>query len=329
MPTGDRQAEGHHQKWLQQCPPKKIQMVYIPVAMQAVVLSLPNCSLPSCECWDAMKSKILLLLDPDISTPLIFQNFSHEMGRLLCEGIWSGKQYEAQQHSGDSIHWLKVREGAQEVLHVGVIHASLEIPSTWQNPETLVTEKMGTEHLIPFECDGHVIPKAAVAAEVWFGVELVGYEAGQEEEGPAIASSYNALGYHFVQAPQQLKDSEGRTIPCSLYQIELLFKSWQQQQDACHEIRAALPTPTSIVVSPVDLKPFDYDRLHQFYLNADPYFLNHLYSVSLSLPERQRLLCLMPHYPVPLPSIQLHPMSVIQGGHLSLEACHSMEVMVY
>ena len=309
MPTGDRQAEGRHQQWLQQCPPSKIRMVHIPVAVQAIILPLPDCPLPSRECWDAVKSKILLLLDPDVSTPLIFQNFSREMGRLLGEGIWSGKRYEAQQHSGDSIHWLKAREGAQEVLHVGVIHASLEIPSTWRNPETLVTEKTGTEHFIPFERDGRVIPEAAVAAEAWFGVELVGYQAGQEEEGPVIAASYNALGYHFVLALQQLKNAEGRTIPCSLYQIELLFKSWRQQQDACHEIRAALPAPTSIVVSPVDLEPFGYDRLHQFYLNTDPYFLNHLHSVSLSLPERQRLLRLAPRYPVP-PAIHSTPSDV-------------------
>ena len=309
MPTGDRQAEGRHQKWLQGCPPKKIQMAYIPVVEQAVILPLPDCPLPSRECWDAVKSKMLLLLDPDVSTPLIFQNFSREMGRLLGKGIWSGKRYEAQQHSRDSIHWLKAREGAQEVLHVGVVHASLEIPSTWRNPGTLVTQNTGTERLIPFEHDGRVIPEAAVAAEAWFGVELVGYQVGQEEEGPAIASSYNALGYRFVQAPQQLKDAEGRTIPRSLYQIELLFKSRRQQQDACREIRAALPAPTSVVVSPVDLEPFGYDRLHQFYLNADPYFLNHLHSVSLSLPERQRLLRLTPRYPVP-PAIHSTPSNV-------------------
>ena len=197
-----------------------------------------------------MKSRILLLLDPDVSAPLIFQNFNHEMGWLLGEGVWSAKQYEAQQHSGDSIHWLKVCEGAQEVLHEGIIHVSLEILSTWQYLQMLVAEKTGMECLIPFELNGHIIPKAAVAAEAWFGVELVGYQAGQEEEAPVIASSYNALGYHFVQAPQQLKDVE------SLYQIELLFKLWQQQQDACHEIQAALPTATIIVASPVDLKPF-------------------------------------------------------------------------
>ena len=309
MPTADRQAEGRHQKWLQQCPPQKIQTVYIPVAVQAVILPLPDCPLPSHESWDAVKSKIRLLLDPDVSIPLIFQNFSREMGQLLGEGIWSGKRYEAQQHSSNSVHWLKAREGAQEVLHMGVIHVSLEIPSTWRNPELLVAEKTGAERLIPFERDGRVIPEAAVAAEVWFGVELVGYQAGQEEEGLAIASSYNALGYRFILAPQQLKDAEGRTIPRSLYQIELLFKSRRQQQDACREIRAALPAPTSIVVSPVDLEPFGYDRLHQFHLSADPYFLNHLYSVSLSLPERQRLLRLTPRYPVP-PAIHSTPSEV-------------------
>lgn len=309
LPTGDRQAERHHQSWLQQCPPAKIQMVYIPVAVQAVILPLPDCPLPSSDCWDAVKSKILLLLDPDVSAPLIFENFSREIGRLLGKGVWSGKRYEAQQHSGDSIHWLKAREGAQEVLHVGVIHASLEIPSTWRNPQMLVAEKTGMEHLIPFEPDGRVIPEAAVAAEAWFGVELVGYQAGQEEEAPVIASSYNALGYRFVQAPQQLKDAEGRTIPRSLYQVELLFKSRRQQQDACREIHAALPAGTSVVASPVDLEPFGYDRLHQFHLKADPYFLNHLYSVSLSLPERQRLLRLTPRYPVP-PAIHSTPSDV-------------------
>jgi len=309
LPTGDRQAERHHQSWLQQCPPAKIQMVYIPVAVQAVILPLPDCPLPSSDCWDAVKSKILLLLDPDVSAPLIFENFSREIGRLLGKGVWSGKRYEAQQHSGDSIHWLKAREGAQEVLHVGVIHASLEIPSTWRNPQMLVAEKTGMERLIPFEPDGRVIPEAAVAAEAWFGVELVGYQAGQEEEAPVIASSYNALGYRFVQAPQQLKDAEGRTIPRSLYQVELLFKSRRQQQDACREIHAALPAGTSVVASPVDLEPFGYDRLHQFHLKADPYFLNHLYSVSLSLPERQRLLRLTPRYPVP-PAIHSTPSDV-------------------
>jgi len=87
--------------------------------------------------------------------------------------------------------------------------------------------------------------------------------------------------------------------------------------DSLGEICAALPTPTSIVVSPVDLEPFGYDRLHQFCLNTDPYFLNHLYSVSLSLPERQRLLRLRPRYPVP-PAIHSTPSDV----HASKEAVY-------
>jgi hypothetical protein len=309
LPTGDRQAESNHQKRLQHCPRPNVRTVHMPVVTQAVTLSLPECPLPSPETWDAVKSKIPLLLDPDVSVPLIFQNFNREMGQLLGEGVWSGKRYEAQQHSGDSIHWMKAREGAQEILHVGVIHASLEIPSTWRNPQMLVAEKTGMERLVSFEPEGHVIPEAAVAAEAWFGVELVGYQAGQEEEAPMVASSYNALGYRFVQAPQQLKDAEGRTIPRSLYQIELLFKSRRQQQDACREIHAALPAPSGLVVSPVDLEPFGYDRLHQFHLKADPYFLNHLYSVSLSLPERERLLRLLPRYPVP-PAIHSTPSDV-------------------
>ena len=163
--------------------------------------------------------------------------------------------------------------------------------------------------MIPFELDGRIIPEAAVAAEAWFGVELVGYQAGQEEEAPVIASSYNALGYCFVQAPQQLKDAEGRTIPHSLYQIKLLFKSRWQQQDTCREIQAALPAATSVVASPVDLEPFGYDKLNQFHLKADPYFLNHLYSVSLLLPKRQRLLRITPRYPVP-PAIHSTPSDV-------------------
>jgi len=309
LPTGDRQAESNHQNWLQRCPPGKIRMVYLPVVAQAVVLPLPDCPLPSCESWDTVKSRILLLLDPDVSAPLTFRSFNGEMGQLLGKGIWSGKLYEAQQHSGDSVHWQKARDGAQEILHVGVIHASFEIPSTWRNPATLVAEKTGTERFIHLESDGRVIPEAAVAAEAWFGVELVGYQAGQEDEAPRVASSYSALGYRFVQAPQQLKDAEGHTIPRSLYQIELLFKSRRKQEGACREIRAALPSPTSLVVSPVDLEPFGYDRLHQFHLKADPYFLNHLYSVSLSLPERERLLQLTPRYPVP-PAVHSTPSDV-------------------
>lgn len=299
MPTADRQAEGRHQKWLQRCPPAKIQMVHIPVATQAATLPPLDCPLPLLERWEAVKSKILLLLQPDVDTPLTFEDFSHEIGRLLGEGIWSGRRYEAQQHTGNSIHWLKAREGAQEILHLGVIHASLEIPSTWRNPQMLVTEKSGMERWVASEADGRVIPEAAVAVEAWFGVELVGYQAGQEKEAAAIASSYNALGYRFIQAPVQLKDAQGRTIPRSLYQIELLFKSRRQQQDVCREIRAALLAPTNISVSPVDLEPIGIDRLYQYHLKADPSFINGLFSVSLSLPERQRLLQSAPRYPVP------------------------------
>jgi hypothetical protein len=262
LPTGDRQAESNHQKWLQRCPPAKIQTLYLPLVVQAVILPLPDCPLPSSESWDAVKSRIQLLLDPDASAPLPFQNFNREMGRLLGKGIWSGKRYEAQQHSGDSVHWLKAREGVQEILHVGVIHASLEIPSTWRYPQILVAEKTGVERIIPLEPEGRVIPETAVAAEAWFGVELVGYQAGQEEEAPRVASSYSALGYRFIQVPQQLKDAQGHTIPRSLYQVELLFKSRRRQQGACGEIRAALPSPTNIIISPVDLEPFGYDRLH-------------------------------------------------------------------
>jgi hypothetical protein len=298
-PTSDRSAEGLHQQWLRQCPAEKVKKAYIPTNPQSVNRSPPDCPLPSPETWDAVKSKIQRLLDRDTSSPLIFQNFNHEMRRLLGEGVWSGKRYEAQLHSDDSICWLKAREGAQEILHRGVVHASLEIPSTWWNPHFLVADKTGMERLTPYESDPQGIAEPGVVAEAWFGVELVGYKAGQEEEAQLIASSYNALGYRFIQAPQQLKDAEGRTIPRSLYQIELLFKSRRQQQDACREIRAALPSPSSITVSPVDLEAFGYDRLHQFRLKADPYYINRLYSLSLSVQERQRLLRLTPRYPIP------------------------------
>jgi hypothetical protein len=309
LPTSDRNAEGLHQQWLRQCPPDKVRKAYIPTTPQSVDRSPPGCPLPSPETWDAVKSKIHLLLHPDASAPLVFQNFNGEMGRLLGEGIWSGKRYEAQQHSDESICWLKAREGAQEILHRGVIHASLEIPSTWGNPQFLVAVKTGMARFTPFESDGQGIAEPGVAAEAWLGVELVGYQAGQEEEAQIVASSYNALGYRFVQAPQQLKDTEGRTIPRSLYQIELLFKLRRQQQDACREIRAAFLSPSSIAVSPVDLEAFGYDKLHQFHLKADPYYINRLYSLSLSVQERQRLLRLTPRYPVP-PAIHSTPSDV-------------------
>ena len=309
LPTSDRKAEGLHQQWLQRCPPDKVRKAYIPTTPQSVDRSPPDCPLPSPETWDAVKLKIRLLLDPDASAPLVFQNFNREMGWLLGEGIWSGKRYEAQQHSDESIHWLKAREGAQEILHCGVIHASLEIPSTWGNPQFLVAVKTGMARFTPFESDGQGIAEPGVAAEAWLGVELVGYQAGQEKEAQLVASSYNALGYCFIQAPQQLKDAEGCTIPHSLYQIELLFKSWRQQQDACREIHAALPSPSSVAVSPVDLEAFGYDRLHQFRLKADPYYVNRLYSLSLSVQERQRLLRLTPRYPIP-PAIHSTPSDV-------------------
>ena len=298
-PTGDRKAEGLHQQWLQQCPPHKIAKAYIPTTTHSVDRSSPLCPLPSPEAWKAVKLKIQLLLDPDASTPLVFDRFNREMGRLLGEGIWSGKQYEAQRHSEQSICWLKAREGAQEILHRGVIYASLEIPSSWGNPQFLVAAKTGAARLVPFEGGESNIADSGVAAEVWFGIELVGYQAGGEEEARRVASSYNALGYRFVQAPQQLKDAQGRTIPRSLYQIELLFKSRRQQQDACREIRAAFPLPSSISASPVDLEGFGYDRLHQFHLKADPYYINCLYMQLLPVQERRRLLDLAPTYSVP------------------------------
>ena len=162
---------------------------------------------------------------------------------------------------------------------------------------------------MPYESKESSITESGVAAEVWFGVELVGYPAGWEEEAQRVASSYNALGYCFVQAPQQLKDAEGHTIPCSLYQIELLFKMRRQQQDTCREIHVALPSPSSIAVSPVDLEAFGYDRLHQFHLKADPYYINCLYARSLPVQQRWRLLDFAPCYPVP-PAIHSTPAKV-------------------
>ena len=298
LPTSDRHAEGVHQQWLRQCPPERVRKSFLPTNPRRFDRFAPDCPLPSAENWDAVKSKIVALLDCDATPPLIFQQFNHAMGRLLGQAIWSGKQYEAQRHSDESFCWLKAREGAQEILHRGVIHASLEIPTTWGIPQLLVADKTGTERLVPFESDARGLAQPAVAAEAWFGVELVGYQAGQEEEAQRIASSYNALGYRFVQAPIQLKDAQGRTIPRSLYQIELLFKSRRQQQDVCREIRAALPSPTNISASPVDLD-IGNDRLTQFCFKADPHYVNCLYSVSLSVQERQRLLQSAPQYPVP------------------------------
>jgi hypothetical protein len=298
-PTGDRGAEALHQQWLRKCPPDQVKKVYIPTIVRSVDRSSPSCALPSPEAWKAVKTKIQLLLDDDASAPLAFNSFNREMGQLLDKGIWSGKQYEAQRHSDRSVCWLTAREGAQEILHRGVIHASFEIPSTWGSPQTPVVDKHGVERLTIFEGEGRGFAESAVAAEAWFGVELVGYPAGQEEEAQRVASSYNALGYRFVQAPQQLKDAQGRTIPRSLYQIELLFKSRRQQQDACREIRAALPSLTNIAVSLVDLESFSYDRLNQFHLKADPHYINRLYEEPLPTPERQRLVDMAPSYPVP------------------------------
>jgi hypothetical protein len=124
LPTSDRNAEARHQQWLQKCPQAKVQKAYIVTTLQSVDQSPPRCPLPSPETWDAVKSKIQLLLDPDARAPFVFQSFNREMGQLLGDGIWSGNRYEAQQHSDESICWLKAREGAQEILHHGVIHAS-------------------------------------------------------------------------------------------------------------------------------------------------------------------------------------------------------------
>ena len=77
-----------------------------------------------------------------------------------------------------SVCWLKAHEGAQEILHRGVIHASFEIPSTWGSPQT-VADKCGVERLMIFEGEGRGFAESAVAAEAWFGVELVGYPAGR------------------------------------------------------------------------------------------------------------------------------------------------------
>jgi hypothetical protein len=298
-PTGDCSAEALHQQWLQKCPRNHVKKVYIPTIVQSVDRSSPSCALPSPEAWKVVKTKIQLLLDNDVSAPLAFNSFNQEMGRLLDKGIWLGKQYEAQQHSDRSVCWLKAREGAQEILHCGIIHASFEIPSAWGSPQTPVADKHGVEHLTIFEGEGRGFAESAVAAEAWFGVELVGYLAGREEEAQQVASSYNALGYRFVQALQQLKDAQGCTIPRSLYQIDLLFKSRWQQQDACHDICTALPSPTNIAVSLMDLELFSYDRLNQFHLKADPHYINRLYEEPLPAPERQRLVDMAPSYPVP------------------------------
>ena len=49
----------------------------------------------------------------------------------------------------------------------------------------------------------------------------------------------------------------------------------------------------------MDLESFSYDRLNQFHLKVDPYYINHLYEEPLPAPERQRLVDVAPSYPVP------------------------------
>jgi hypothetical protein len=90
-PTGDHSAEALHQQWLQKCPPNHVKKVYIPTIVQSVDRSSPSCALPSPEAWKAVKTKIQLLLDDDVSAPLVFNSFNQEMGRLLDKGIWLGK----------------------------------------------------------------------------------------------------------------------------------------------------------------------------------------------------------------------------------------------
>ena len=86
-PTGDRSTEALHQQWLQKCPPNEVKKVYIPTIVRSVDWSSPSCTLPSPETWKAVKMKIQLLLDDDMSAPLMFNSFNWEMGQLLDKGI--------------------------------------------------------------------------------------------------------------------------------------------------------------------------------------------------------------------------------------------------
>lgn len=298
LPTRDREAERRHQWKLQNIPRDRVENVYIPCVVRPVKQTAVAGGLPSIEAWADIKSAIKPLIGTAGSASPSFYDFSCQMDRLLGQAIWRGTRYEAHQHSNESMCWLKARDGAQESCHYGVIIASMEIPDTWSSPHYMVADKDGVGGIMPGGDDVASVEEPAVLINSWFVVEIAGYSAERQDEASRIALSYGALGHRFVQAPQQLKDAEGRSIPRSRYQVEVLFKSRRQQQDSCRQIQRELAS-NELTVSSVTMDDFGYDRLNTFHLVADPHYINRLYSRSLSQQARRSLLRRAPRYPVP------------------------------
>lgn len=301
----DPMRERRYQQALQSTRAKRVD-VYIPTLVKSAPPRPSAHAIPSAEDWAEVKSLVLLLLSSTEDRRLSFNAFSCKMERLLGKAIWSGTSYEPNQHAADHVCWLKARDGAHETCHVGVVHASMEIPATWRYPGLSVASSLGARGMMVDEVNQPELSEPSVDPEEWFAVELEGYSSEQETEASRLASSYKAYGYRSVQAPQQLKDEDGRTIPRSRYQIQVLFKSRRQQQDACRDIRQALHQESQISVSLVDLQRCGYDQLNLFHHRVDPRYVNTLFARPSSLEARQRLIRLAPRYSVG-PSISSVP----------------------
>lgn len=304
-PTSNRRAEAAHQQSLASVDRRRVEEVYIPCVTEIIPSSVSPYQPVPLKSWALIKEKIIMLLDSSSPTLLTFASFSRDMGALLTPQIWSGKRYEDGLHAASNISWHRVRAGIQESSHRGAIYAAFEIPAPWVNPQSHVDDEAGIARYVGSSSAQEIVRESPVAPSTWFKVEIGGYQAVQSEEARMIATTYQALGFRFILSPTQLKDAEGRSIPHSAYQIELLYKSRRRQLDVSRELKALLSDP-SMQVSTATMDRFEIDRVNMFDLIADPQYINHLYAVPLSSHEREALLRDAPSYPVP-PAIHSTP----------------------
>ena len=222
--------------------------------------------------------------------------------------VWSGARYEWGRHNEETLltraaPWKRIRDGLQDVTHLGARIAAFQIPPAWRDPKALVANADGYH-----QWRASNLPERPGLAEVvelssWHLLKVSDLSGSDDGMAMGLAEEFSrkgGFGWRFINDKIQKKDSQGKTIPRSRFVLEILFKLYTQASQALESLRDRLKGP-AILIEPC---PENTDGAHEglYTFLFDYQYIRHLFATPCTSLERAWLLQQAPSSNIPRPT---------------------------
>ena len=182
-----------------------------------------------------LQHAIVSLIDHDSPSHTNFASFSAIARDILGSTIWTGNRHEAALHpisldTSEPMPWTRVRDAIRECAHCGVNIALFQIPLPWIDSHSAVATCSGQYALTEQIAGASLV---AAPCGTWFTLNVDDFKMDDKSVVQQLAERFVLDGlcrWLFVQSGLQKKDVNGKTIPCSWFTAQFLFKHHHVQE---------------------------------------------------------------------------------------------------